>query len=594
MILQALWELYKRDTNPLPHGYEVRPVRWVVRLTSAGRPRDKQAVAVEKRLVVPVLKRSGTSAPPTPFADMAKYVFGCNARDPEKAAEYERMFARLAADCAAQTDNALLQIAAEAIGKGVVRRCCPPEAEPTHYVDIEVDGTRVCTIPALEQLWAHMVAGHSSQRRKGQTATCLVTGIACTPTRVFPLKLQGIPAGRDSKTKRRKHENCDLVSFNQDSFRSYGLQKSCNAPVSLDVALGTARAFNALRQDPSSHIVFDDQVMVFWTRRPEPLSFMHLLETPQPGQVRALIESVRRGPPPRGVEANGFYLLGVSAQRSRAVVRDFIHLQLGAAQTHACNWFEKARLEDCAGSHMYFGLSRLASSLYRHDDEAAFRRDGPFCPSQLPALLARCALTASPLPPALLGLAVQRNIAERGPYVTIHRNKVEERYLSYARLALIRAVIRDLIGEDIMTTQTDPLDRQAFNCGRLLAVLDNLYLHFVNADKARGEKWMRPKTTVSSRYYGAAASSPASVFGNLLHGSRHHLAKLRGNDKDLNHELKLEEIVQAIGTAFPLTLDLRRQGTFALGYYHQMAADRAARAKSGIPIDEGTDEGAES
>jgi CRISPR-associated protein Csd1 len=39
--------------------------------------------------------------------------------------------------------------------------------------------------------------------------------------------------------------------------------------------------------------------------------------------------------------------------------------------------------------------------------------------------------------------------------------------------------------------------------------------------------------------------------------------------------LLLEEILSAVGSDFPRTLSLHRQGLFALGFYHQKAYDRA-------------------
>ena len=83
-------------------------------------------------------------------------------------------------------------------------------------------------------------------------------------------------------------------------------------------------------------------------------------------------------------------------------------------------------------------------------------------------------------------------------------------------------------------------------------------------------------TTITDRFFGAASTAPASVFGPLLRGARAHLSKLRKERRGTFEALerKLEEI-QAGLTAFPKTLSLEQQGFFNLGYYHQRAADRA-------------------
>lgn len=110
----------------------------------------------------------------------------------------------------------------------------------------------------------------------------------------------------------------------------------------------------------------------------------------------------------------------------------------------------------------------------------------------------------------------------------------------------------------------------AYLCGRLLAVLEAIQL------RALGN----PKTTIVDRFYGSASSAPASVFGTLLHGAQAHLSKLRKDERSHGAyralEQRLEEILEPL-RAFPATLTLQEQGLFALGFYHQRAADRRAR-----------------
>ena len=83
-------------------------------------------------------------------------------------------------------------------------------------------------------------------------------------------------------------------------------------------------------------------------------------------------------------------------------------------------------------------------------------------------------------------------------------------------------------------------------------------------------------TTITDRFFGAASTAPASVFGRLLRGAQAHLSKLRKERRGTYEALerKLEE-VQAGLNAFPKILSLEQQGFFSLGYYHQRASDRA-------------------
>ena len=109
----------------------------------------------------------------------------------------------------------------------------------------------------------------------------------------------------------------------------------------------------------------------------------------------------------------------------------------------------------------------------------------------------------------------------------------------------------------------------AYICGRLLAVLDAIQR------RALGN----PNATLVDKFYGAASSAPASVFGTLLHNTQNHLAKLRKNPSTQPAQRALEGRlmdVMAPLDRFPPTLTLPEQGLFALGFYHQRAEDRRA------------------
>ena len=118
-------------------------------------------------------------------------------------------------------------------------------------------------------------------------------------------------------------------------------------------------------------------------------------------------------------------------------------------------------------------------------------------------------------------------------------------------------------------SELDPNDKNpAYLCGRLLAVLES-----VQAEALHGLN-----TTLTDRFFGTASSAPASVFGKLVRGSQAHLGKLRKTRRGTYEALerRLEEVLADL-PAFPRTLTMEGQGMFALGYYHQRAADRAAR-----------------
>ena len=76
--------------------------------------------------------------------------------------------------------------------------------------------------------------------------------------------------------------------------------------------------------------------------------------------------------------------------------------------------------------------------------------------------------------------------------------------------------------------------------------------------------------TIRDRFYGAASSTPVTVFGNLMRLSNHHLSKLEKEKHGLFVVRKqlIGEIMSLISD-FPAHLGLADQGRFAIGYYHQ-------------------------
>jgi len=109
----------------------------------------------------------------------------------------------------------------------------------------------------------------------------------------------------------------------------------------------------------------------------------------------------------------------------------------------------------------------------------------------------------------------------------------------------------------------------AYRLGRLFAVLE----------KIQEEASPGLNATIRDRYYGAASSTPATVFPLLLKLKNHHVAKLDERGKKILYrafaDSRPDEYIGKIlhGVAeIPRRLDLPTQGQFALGYYHQRQA----------------------
>lgn len=109
-----------------------------------------------------------------------------------------------------------------------------------------------------------------------------------------------------------------------------------------------------------------------------------------------------------------------------------------------------------------------------------------------------------------------------------------------------------------MLDPTNP--NAAYRLGRLFAVLE----------KIQEEASPSLNATIRDRYFGAASSTPVSVFTTLLRLKNHHLGKLN-KGRAVQMEKLIGEIMEELAD-FPRQLGLPDQGRFALGYYHQRQA----------------------
>ena len=131
-----------------------------------------------------------------------------------------------------------------------------------------------------------------------------------------------------------------------------------------------------------------------------------------------------------------------------------------------------------------------------------------------------------------------------------------------------------------MQSQIFETDDPAYNCGRLLAVLDSLQR------SAHGKSF--DGATIAERYFSSASTTPNTAFSLLWKLHQHHLKKLRQQgEKGQRAANKIKTSIIEIASLFepatpgaspqfPRYFTLVEQGRFALGFYQQMAARKAA------------------
>ena len=548
MILKRLAEFADTLAEIPPPGYQPRFITKAIRLRLDGSLVDVVSLSGEKRgaregqeLFVPQeAPRRASGIKARLIADSPNYALAKpREKDkPEQVRDRHAAYCELVRECVDSTHEPSVEAVLKWIEAGGPAALCD-DSRVTENDDLvfEVDGVRPTDLPRVRDFWAN-------RDKAEHEATCIVTGQFGPVVDRMPAPIKGVPGGQTTGTT--------LVSVNFPAGESYGLDAALNSPIGKATSEKIGNALNWLLASEQHSLRIGKAVYIYWTRKGEEFDFMSLLREPKAEDVRGLLLSPHRGRESASVQSKDFFALCLSANVSRVVIRDYHETTIEVAKACLARWFNAIKLVPLNGGEPEpMSIFRLAISLFREANDM---------PAHVPVALLRSAFAGTPLPDYLLGLAVKRNLAMQGPYTEYNKKRV----ICEPRLAIIKAIIEQKEGNTLVSLNTDHPD-SAYHCGRLLALLERIQraaLGDINA-------------TVVDRYYGSACSSPGSILGNLVNNAQPHLAKLRKDHRDFYQQTALEEVLSAIGDSFPRTLDIQRQGLFALGFYHQKAHDRA-------------------
>jgi CRISPR-associated protein Csd1 len=556
MLLRRLKEYADVRMQLPPVLYSEAQVRYIIELNADGRllsprPTDTADSTNAKtkrgqRRLVPQIQRT-VGIKPLLLADKADYTLGLGSEGakPERVQQCHDAYLRLVERCAAQTQAPKVVAVLRFLQDTPTERLeLPADFDYGALITFRVDETFVVDVPAVQAFWAkeHAPAGEATTT----TMQCLICGQQRPILDTLQAKVKGVPGGQTSGTS--------IISANAKAFESYGLEGSLIAPTCADCGERFTKALNHLLADPQSRIFLGGAVFTYWTHKPvDDFDLLSFLDKPEPEEVKRLYESLRTAQRIAPIDETAFYAISLSGSGGRTVVRDWIDTTVGEAKANVLQWFTRQRIVGAFGEEPRpLGLFPLAVATVRESKDI---------PPTTPRTLLRSALTGAPLPLGLLFQAVRRNRAEQK--VTAQRA---------ALIKLVFASQSSTPQEDFMV-QLDPTNPSAaYQCGRLLAVLEDIQRAAIPNAKA----------TIVDRFFGTASSAPASVFGRLMRGAQPHLAKLERDNPNAYRALqrRMEEVTANLN-GFPRTLTLEEQGLFSLGYYHQRAHDRAEAKAAG-------------
>lgn len=347
-----------------------------------------------------------------------------------------------------------------------------------------------------------------------------------------------------------------MVGFQRNSgYDSYYKEQGFNAPVSRKAEDAYTTALNVLLgKDSKNKFRISDTSVVFWAQQQIDFEnqfsfFFNAPDKDDPDrniqEIKALFESIHTGK----LNADGdtpFYILGLAPNAARIAIRFWKTGKVIDFAAHISKHF--ADLEIVRGKNdekEYFTLFNLLSNIsfeYKIDN----------APPNLTGKVIESILDGTKYPDTLQQQCIRRIRAEQ--------------HISRIRAAILKAYLNRK-NEIINNTNEKPITmaldldnkNQGYLCGRLFAVLEK-----IQEDAQPGIN-----ATIKDRYYGAASSTPVTVFGRLLSLSNHHLGKLGGGIK-IYYEKMIGEIMSGVNSnGLPAHLTLDDQSRFAIGYYHQ-------------------------
>lgn len=399
--------------------------------------------------------------------------------------------------------------------------------------------------PLVIERWDEMRS--SAFENNEFVSQCAVTGQKTSIARIHN-NIKGVRGSNSA--------GANLVSFNNASEESYCCEQSYNSNISEKAMKHYTEALNWLLASKNNHKLLDETTVVYWveSRKSDSNDLLDFLlfdddESVHDTALESIMEDCRNGVLTEQKIANldivdcsaPYYIVGIKPNNARLSVKFIYKNEIGRLLLNVSQHQKDLKIVGCNKSVPIWRIGKELVSPKSSKD------------SVNPALVSKlfeAVINGTLYPDGLL-------------YGTINRVKTDsESKVNAVRVGIIKACInrksRLLKEKEEFNMALDKENNnQAYLCGRLFAVLEQIQLH------ASGYNLNR---TIKDAYFSSAASRPASVFPKLINLSQHHLSKL-GNP--VYYQNVILEIVEKLNNEFPVSLLLAEQGKFIIGYYHQ-------------------------
>lgn len=591
MILQALCDYYQRkaddpESGIAPEGFSREQIPFLIRLTSDGnligiedtRIQDGKRLVGRKFLVPAAVSRTaGIKA--NLLWDKAEYSLGIPdglkiadlekkaKKDPQKYTEktISKETESLKSKAIARHQNFIETIKKSSVmGNSNIELVLKfLENDPIKQIDEKMGNDDIwitiknenpnisfiiqgCDEPICSMFQKELSSNKISSESEDK-GICLISGEKSSIARIHPM-LKNVVGAQSS--------GAAIVSFNNPSFTSFNKKQNFNAPISESATFAYTTALNMLLDKNSRNKMrVGDMTMVFWSEKSTPLEdiFGALWSLPAKDNPDADIEAVRKlySSINTGVfiqDSNTrFYLLGLSPNAARIAIR---YWQIGTVDDVSQKikqHFDDLEIVKPNKDNGRCALMPMLGSIVRKIDDL---------PPNLCGNVVKAVLQGNPYPQSLLQMILRRIRTDFSAYPSDER----------MRNALLKAFLnrKQRFSKTSDKEITVSLDKNNTNPGYLLGRL------FATFEYLQEKAQPGINATIKDRYYGAASSTPCSVFSQLFKLKNHHLAKLDNAGLKVYFEKIIGEITDGIpSNGLPAHLNLDDQARFAIGYYHQ-------------------------
>jgi CRISPR-associated protein Csd1 len=261
-------------------------------------------------------------------------------------------------------------------------------------------------------------------------------------------------------------------------------------------------------------------------------------------KAKDLLESISTGKRPDLLDCE-YFAATLSGAGGRVMVRNWMEGSFETLVKNISKWFDDLSIVSKEGGRNVRSpklYSILVSSI----------RDMKDFPPNLETRIWKAAINNEPIPREFASMILRE----------IVRKFIEDGSIYPIRYGVLKSYLIRKGGYTMTNYLNEEHPEAAYHCGRLLAVLGNLQT------RALGDL----NAGVIQKYYTSASITPALVLSRLIRTGQFHIGKLEKGLANI-YEIKIANIWSKICDKLPTVLSLEEQSLFALGYYHQIAAD---------------------